>query len=82
MVIAMGESAVGGALDLEKWCHLLGLQPLCFSKVFFGFHKHPVMLKLHFLLLMDIVKFNLNSVTLPIWQRNHFNCREGVSRKL
>lgn len=34
MVIAMGESAVGGALDLEKWCHLLGSQPLCFSEIF------------------------------------------------
>lgn len=49
MVIAMGESAVGGALALEKWCHLLGLQPLCFSNIFFfffvGFHKHPAMLK-------------------------------------
>jgi len=82
MVIAMGESAVGGALELEKWCHLLGLQPLCFSEIFFGFHKHPVMLKLHFLLLMDIVKFNPNSVTLPIWQRNHFNYRGSVSRIL
>lgn len=82
MVIAMGESAVGGALDLEKWCHLLGSQPLCFSEIFSRFSKHPTLSKLHFLLLMDIVKFNPNSVTLPIWQRNRFNYRGSVSRKL
>lgn len=76
------ESSVGGALGLGKWCHLLGLQPLHFSTISSGFHKHPTMSKLHFVLLMDIVKLNLNSVPLPIWQRNHFNCRGSVSRKL
>lgn len=80
--MAMGESAVVGALDFKQWYHLLGLQPLCYSKNFFGFHKHTTMLKLHFRLLVDIMKFNLKSVTLPIWQRNHFNHRGSIRRKL
>lgn len=70
MAMAGGDSAVGGALDCQEWCHLFSLQPLHLTKNSFGFHQHPQMLKLHILLLMDIVIFNVNSVTLPIWQRN------------
>lgn len=73
----------GRCLGFRKVVSPVGLAAAVFQKdIFVCFHKHPVMLKLHFLLLMDVVKFNLNSVTLPIWQRNHFNYRRSVNRKL
>lgn len=82
MGMAGGDSAVGGALDFQEWCHLFSLQPLHLTRSFFGFHQHPQMLKLHMSLLMDITIFNGKCVTLPVWQRNHFNYWGGVSRKL
>lgn len=39
--MAGGDSALGGALDFQEWCHLFSLQPLHLTKNFFGFHQHP-----------------------------------------
>lgn len=70
----------GWCLAFRKVVSSARLVATMFQEESSGFHKHLAMLKLHFLSLMDIVKLRLNSVTLPIWQRNHFNCR-SVSRK-
>lgn len=72
----------GWCLGFRKVVSPVRLAATMFQWDFSGFHKHPTLSKLHFLLLMDIVKFNPNSVTLPIWQRNCFNYRGSVSRKL
>lgn len=73
MAMPGGDSAVGGALDCQEWCDLFSLQPLHLPKNSFGFHQHPQMLKLCMFVLMDMVIFNVNSVSLPVWQRSHFN---------
>lgn len=41
MAMAGGDSALGGALDFQEWCHLFTLQPLHLTKNFFWFPSTP-----------------------------------------